>query len=104
MAPICGGWSQLPTLPSDAYATGQALYALYESGSVKPDDDVYQRAVRYLLKTQDDEGAWVVITRSCPIQPFFSSGFPPYYENQFISAAASSWAVIALLNALPDKS
>ena len=98
-----GGWSQLPTLSSDAYATGQALCALYESGLVKPEDEVYQKGIRYLLKTQDDDGAWIVETRASPIQPFFMSGFPPYDENQFISAAGSNWAVMALLNALPDK-
>jgi hypothetical protein len=98
-----GGWSQLSTMPSDAYATGEALYALYISGQLKPEDEKYQQGIRYLLKTQDDEGAWEVLTRSSPIQPFFTSGFPPYDENQFISAAASNWAIMALLNALPDE-
>jgi hypothetical protein len=98
-----GGWSQLSTMPSDAYATGEALYALYISGQLKPEDEKYQQSIRYLLKTQDDEGAWEVLTRSSPIQPFFTSGFPPYDENQFISAAASNWAIMALLNALPDE-
>lgn len=98
-----GGWSQLPAISSDAYATGQALYALSLSGLVKPEDDVYQKGIRYLLNTQDDSGAWIVITRASPIQPFFTCDFPPYDENQFISAAGSNWAVIALLNALPDK-
>ena len=97
-----GGWSQLPTMKSDAYATGQTLYALYESGLLKPKNDTYQKGLEYLLKTQDESGAWIVVTRVYPIQPFVSSQFPPYDENQFISATASNWATLALLNALPD--
>jgi hypothetical protein len=98
-----GGWSQLPTMKSDAYATGQTLYALFESGMAKTDDAVYQKGLNYLLKTQDASGAWIVATRSFPIQPMIDSEFPPYDYNQFISATASNWATIALLNALPDK-
>jgi hypothetical protein len=98
-----GGWSQLPGMKSDAYATGQSIYALFESGMNHPGDEACQKAISYLLKTQDESGAWIVETRSNPIQPFFTSDFPPYDENQYISAAASNWAVIALFDALPDK-
>jgi hypothetical protein len=69
----------------------------------KTDDAVYQKGLNYLLKTQDASGAWIVATRSFPIQPMIDSEFPPYDYNQFISATASNWATIALLNALPDK-
>jgi len=98
-----GGWAQLTTMKSDAYATGQSLHALFEAGMAKAGDAVYQRGVAYLLKTQDAAGAWVVQTRAYPIQKFVNTEFPPYDDNQFISAAASNWATIALLNALPDK-
>ncbi|MBS1599475.1 MAG: terpene cyclase/mutase family protein [Bacteroidetes bacterium] len=97
-----GGWSQLPTMQSDAYATGQTLYALFESGSMNADDPIYQKGMSYLLKTQDESGAWIVATRAFPIQPFFSSDFPPYDENQYISATATNWAAMALLEALPN--
>ena len=98
-----GGWSQLPTLGSDAYATGQALFALAETGMCAPDEPCYQQGLNYLLKTQDESGGWAVDTRAYPIQPFANSDFPPYDENQFISAAGSNWAVIAMLKALPDR-
>ena len=90
-----GGWSQIPTLPSDAYATGQALTALAESGAVKPTDLSYQRGVRFLLGTQLDDGSWYVRSRAIPIQPYFDSEFP-HGKDQFISAAATNWATMAL--------
>ena len=46
-----GGWAQLPTLESDAYATGQALYVLVESGAMMSSDRAYRRGVDFLLKT-----------------------------------------------------
>lgn len=89
-----GGWSQLPTLDSDAYATGQALMALQASG-MQPLDPAYQRGVAFLLKSQLPDGSWFVKSRTVPFQPYFESGFP-HGTNQWISAAGTSWAVAAL--------
>jgi len=91
-----GGWSQIPTLASDAYATGQALVALAEAGVVKPSDLVYERGVRSLLGTQLADGSWHVRRRAFPIQPYFNSEFP-HAADQFISAAATNWATMALV-------
>jgi ankyrin repeat protein len=90
-----GGWSQLPSLASDAYATGQALVALRESGAISVSDPVYKRGVRYLLSTQLADGSWFVKTRALRLQPYFESGFP-YGHDQFISAAGTNWATQAL--------
>jgi Prenyltransferase and squalene oxidase repeat len=94
-----GGWGQIPTLGSDAYATGQALTALAESGSLPASNAVYRRGVQFLLSTQLDDGSWYVRTRAIPIQPYFDSQFP-HGRDQFISAAASNWATMALLSAM----
>jgi hypothetical protein len=89
-----GGWAQLTTLPSDAYATGQALYALQTSGLLSK--QCLARAVRYLLETQAADGTWHVRSRAYPLQPrYFDTGFP-YGRDQWISAAATSWASIGL--------
>jgi len=90
-----GGWSQLANLESDSYATGQALFALYESGLVKTDDASFQNGVSFLLKTQYEDGSWKVKSRSIPFVPFVQNGFP-HDKDQFISAAGTNWATIAL--------
>ena len=47
-----GGWSQTPDLKSDAYATGQTLFALAEAGTLTPSDPAYQKGVKFLLATR----------------------------------------------------
>jgi ankyrin repeat protein len=90
-----GGWSQLAGMGSDAYATGEALYALHVSGRVAAGDVVYQKGVSYLLRAQAADGSWHVKTRSIWTQPYFDAGFP-YGQEQFISAAGTGWASLAL--------
>jgi glucose/arabinose dehydrogenase len=90
-----GGWSQTPTLASDAYASGEALVALRESGAIAASDPAYRRGLEFLLRTQIDDGSWLVETRAVPIQAYFESGFP-YGVNQWVSAAATGWATTAL--------
>jgi ankyrin repeat protein len=90
-----GGWAQLPTLESDAYATGQVLYALAASGAVEPGHSAFRRGVRFLLDTQLADGSWHVRTRALPFQAYFESGFP-HGPDQWISTAATSWASMAL--------
>lgn len=93
-----GGWSQLAAMPSDAYATGLALYALYESGTPVRHAS-YRNGLEYLLRTQAQDGTWHVKTRSLPFQPYFESGYP-YGHDQWISAAGAAYATIALAAAV----
>ncbi len=95
---VNGGWGQLSSMASDAYATGQALVALRESGAIAVTDPAYKRAVEYLLSTQLEDGSWYVRSRAIPFQPYFESGFP-HGHHQWISAAATNWATRALLPA-----
>jgi squalene cyclase len=97
-----GGWEQLEGMNADAYATGSALVALHEAGGMATSDAVYQRGLRFLLQTQQEDGTWHVKTRSRPFQAYFETGFP-YGRDQFISAAASGWATTALALACPEQ-
>lgn len=89
-----GGWSQLPTLPSDAYATGAALVALHESG-VPISNPSYRRGLDFLLQSQWPDGSWLIPTRAQPVQVYFDSGFP-HGRSQFISIVGTAWATMAL--------
>lgn len=97
-----GGWAQLSGNQSDAYATGQAVYALHRAAAIPVSDVALDRARRYLLQTQLDDGTWYVRRRAFPFQPTtMKSGFP-HGKDSWISATATSWAVLAL--SLSDQS
>ena len=88
---------------SDAYSAGQALYALNVSGKVATTDPAYVKGLKYLLRTQAPDGSWHVKSRSIWVQPYFESGFP-YEHDQWISAAGTSWAAMALaVSAEPQR-
>jgi ankyrin repeat protein/mono/diheme cytochrome c family protein len=98
---IDGGWSQMIGMESDAYATGQALFALHLVGGMPASDPVYRKGIEYLLRTQAADGTWHVKSRSIWLQPYFESGFP-YGQDQFISTAGTAWAAMALAAAAPS--
>jgi hypothetical protein len=100
-----GGWSQEDGMESDAYATGQAIYALRRSLTLPAGADVIRRGVRFLLDTQQPDGSWLVATRlHSPAQispPFFDSGFP-HGRQQYASFSGTAWAAMGLLESLPE--
>jgi hypothetical protein len=85
----------------DAFATGQALYALNASG-MPPTASAYAKGADFLLRSQREDGTWHVRSRAFGFQAYFESGFP-YGRDQFISAAATSYAAIALAYTLDDR-
>lgn len=95
-----GGWPQLPGYPSDAYSTGEAVYALHQSGTSPLD------GIRFLIRNQAKDGTWRVQTRMLsPAQvspPYFETGFP-YNKDQFLSYAGSCWATMALLTTIAPR-
>ncbi len=96
-----GGWSQFSRTDPDAYATGLSLYALHVAG-VPTSDEAYRKGVAFLLGTQYQDGTWLVKTHSFPVQRYFESGFP-FGRHQWISAAGTSWASLAIAQTLPDR-
>ena len=90
-----GGWAQLPDMKSDAYATGQAVYALRIAAGLAASNPLIEHGRRFLLETQLADGTWYVHRRAFPFQPTMNSGFP-HGKDSWISAAATSWAVLAL--------
>lgn len=97
-----GGWTELPSLQSDAYATGQALYALAQAGALPVTDPAYRRGVQFLLRTQEEDGSWFVSKRAIPANNYFDASFP-YGQSQYASFNATCWATLALMQNL-DRS
>lgn len=91
-----GGWSQtVPELKSDAFATGQTLYALSLAGYA-PDRPEIKRGIDFLVATQTPAGSWPMVSRSTPDgSPGSSKLLTP------IICAASSWATLGLAKLAP---
>ena len=87
-----GGWSQTAKGPSDAWATGQALYAL--SLAAKSEcEPTLRRGRAFLIRSQRADGSWPMLSRSeKPGEKAAESAIP-------ITGAGSAWAVIGLVNA-----
>jgi ankyrin repeat protein len=104
MQQTAGGWAQLKGYSPDAYSSGEALFALQESG-MKPQAAPLNKGLRFLISTQAADGTWHVRTRMlspADVSPkYFPTGFP-YGKDEFLSYAGSCWAVMALLRSLPD--
>ena len=102
-----GSWSQTTQMAGDAYATGQALLMLVETSSAIPmsegkafhDSSEFSEGIEYLLRTQEADGSWHVVTRSKPVQVYFDNG-DPHGKDQFLSMMATSWGSAALANSL----
>jgi hypothetical protein len=85
----------VPKAKSDAYATGQALYALAEAGA-KPDDEAVRKAQSFPAKTQREDGAWAMVSRA-----IMRDGKPPK-NLEPITHAGSAWAVLGLIRSSPS--
>jgi hypothetical protein len=91
-----GGWSQtVPELKSDAFATGQTLYALSLAGFTAKRPEI-KRGIDFLVATQKPDGTWPMISRSTPDgSPGSAKLLTP------ITCAASSWATLGLVRLVP---
>jgi len=90
-----GGWSNRPDVKeSDAYATGQALYALRTDG-LSADDKAIRRATKFLVQTQRKDGAWQVATRQVRSINTAHKADPIY------TFWGTTWAAIGLSQTLP---
>jgi squalene-hopene/tetraprenyl-beta-curcumene cyclase len=85
-----GGWSHTKDMASDAWATGQALYALAQADT-KSDDSVIKGAHAFLVKTQRDDGSWPMTSR--PVKP----GGEGCKSLIPITGAGSAWAILGLV-------
>ncbi|MEZ0268047.1 MAG: prenyltransferase/squalene oxidase repeat-containing protein [Phycisphaerae bacterium] len=96
-----GGWSASPKLkrPSDAYATGHAIYTLSLAGR-PPTDPAIKHATAFLLITQSADGSWPV-----PSTAFHPGEKPTRADRTTViySYWGTAWATIGLLQSLPTK-
>src|SRR5262249_48573569 len=97
-----GGWSANPEQhqPSDAFATGQSLYALCLAGG--GDEKVkaaVERACKFLLTKQEKNGSWTV--PSTAFHPPSSKPGRDKRTDAVYTYWGTAWATLGLLHTLP---
>jgi hypothetical protein len=93
-----GGWAQNADMPSDAFATGQTLYALSLAGDTADRPEI-RRAIDQLVATQKPDGSWPMTSRAAPDgKPGSAKLLTP------ITCAATSWATLGLTRLEPKGS
>lgn len=88
-----GGWSWVGDDPSDALATGQALFGLAQAG-LNSEHAAIQKSWRFLIETQRDDGSWRVLSTK---ESKKEKALP---TSVFWGAA---WATMGLLEGLPEE-
>lgn len=94
-----GGWAWLDGAPSDAFATGQAIYAL-ATVSGKSTKRPIERGQAYLLRTQQQDGGWPVTgagITNAKSTPARLKKVEPIYRQW-----GTAWAAIGLASTLPE--
>ena len=86
-----GGWGQGKDMESDAFSTGQALYALAEA-SHQPNDPALRKACDYLVKSQAEDGSWEMASRPGGPGGKSAKNLAP------ITTAGTAWAVLGLVH------
>jgi hypothetical protein len=94
-----GGWSADIALsqPSDAFATGQATYAISLAGQRDEQEKAaVERAIEFLVQTQEKNGSWHV-----PKRAFSPSSGDPDPVDEVYTYWGTAWATLGLLHTLP---
>jgi hypothetical protein len=86
-----GGWAQTDERTSDAFATGQALFALHQAGLDRNHPSITS-AIAFLVNSQQPDGTWQMTSRPNP-----EDGMPATNLNP-ITYAATAWATLGLVN------
>lgn len=92
-----GGWGWSEGDPSDAFSTGQAVYALARTrpAAAGPTATTVERGVFYLLASQGEDGSWRVPSTAISNKP--SPG-----KDEIYRFWGTAWAVIGLARSLPS--
>lgn len=90
-----GGWSQVRDRESDAYASGQVLYALSMAG-IPADTEAVKKGVTFLANTQREDGSWPMKRRGHP-------GVTPSENVVPITYLGTAWGTLGLMRSIPNQ-